>query len=427
MFVILMEISFSNPVDAYVYSGGLSEGLMPRFDEESQKYGYIDVYGKWVIPPKYDMVEGFSEGFAVVSSEGSYGFIDKTGKWVIPPKFSSASRFAEGLALVSTTENGSKITGYIDKAGKFVIIGKPGYSFRTFQNGLALVKVWDKYGWIDKTGNFVIKPRKFYDARSFSEDLALVRQAEKPWKYGYINKNGDWVIKPKFDFAGDFHEGVALVYINNKVGFIDKKGQWIIQPQYDRARSFSEGVASVQLNGKWGVINKSNQWVIPPMEVENIDGFNDGLAVVSMGPYNSGLINKKGDWVWNNLLQVNSFSEGYAWIKEDGLQGFINPNGEWVYKEEIPLSEVYVHLVLEDESLKKQTLTFFGLGKASKVDSDTLRIWDVRFNDKYWWEVNFNAGTKNYKSYFGEITVSGKKRNVSIRLKSDGTYTVEEE
>ena len=34
---------------------------------------------------------------------------------------------------------------------------------------------------------------------------------KKGYKYGYINKKGEEVVKTKYDVAGDFSEGLALV------------------------------------------------------------------------------------------------------------------------------------------------------------------------------------------------------------------------
>lgn len=52
------------------------------------KWGYINKDDEIVVPFKYGNAESFSEGFAAVydSAGGSWGFIDMTGKEVVPPK-----------------------------------------------------------------------------------------------------------------------------------------------------------------------------------------------------------------------------------------------------------------------------------------------------------------------------------------------------
>ncbi|MHB8123063.1 MAG: WG repeat-containing protein [Desulfuromonadaceae bacterium] len=41
--------------------------------------------GKLIIPPRYNGVQPFSEGLAVVKLGDKYGYIDRSGKMVIPP------------------------------------------------------------------------------------------------------------------------------------------------------------------------------------------------------------------------------------------------------------------------------------------------------------------------------------------------------
>ena len=59
----------------------------------------------------------------------------------------------------------------------------------SFSEGLANVKLNDKWGFIDKTGKEVI-PIKYDDAYSFSRGLALVKLEGK---YFYINPKGECV------------------------------------------------------------------------------------------------------------------------------------------------------------------------------------------------------------------------------------------
>lgn len=105
----------------------------------------------------------------------------------------------------------------------------------SFSEGLALIKVGNKYGYINSSGNFAIQPQ--YDAAdSFSNGLAMVKIGDK---YGYINLSGNLAIEPKFDWAGSFSNGLAVVKIGNKYGYINSSGNIVIQPQFDQAWKFS--------------------------------------------------------------------------------------------------------------------------------------------------------------------------------------------
>jgi hypothetical protein len=60
--------------------------------------------GKFVIKPRYNRVQAFSEGLAavtlIVNGKAMAGFIDRTGRMVIKPQFSEVRDFHEGLAAV---------------------------------------------------------------------------------------------------------------------------------------------------------------------------------------------------------------------------------------------------------------------------------------------------------------------------------------
>lgn len=81
--------------------------------------------------------------------------------------------------------------------------------------------------------------------------------------YGFINNNGKIVIPPKYEWAGDFSDGMTAVKINGKYGFIDESGEFVIQPVYELGEMFREGLAPVKKDGKFGFIDKSGRFIVP--------------------------------------------------------------------------------------------------------------------------------------------------------------------
>ncbi|MGK7921863.1 MAG: WG repeat-containing protein, partial [Trichodesmium sp.] len=70
-------------------------------------------------------------------------------------------------------------------------------------------------------GKRVIQPE--YDfAGNFSEGLAEVRIDDK---YGYINAANEMVIEPEFDNAFAFSNGIAEAWVDDKKGYIDQIGR----------------------------------------------------------------------------------------------------------------------------------------------------------------------------------------------------------
>jgi hypothetical protein len=236
------------------------------------KYGYIDLTGKFVIPPQFTGADDFHEGVARIDagSNGVY-FIDRTGRRITKPgQFSSAFAAQDGLIAVSKTDRpgGKELWGFIDLSGKQIIPFKFD-GIDSFQEGLAVVVVNDKYGYIDRTGKFAIPPR-FAVADSFRDGLARVivgGDKNQPAQFGYIDKTGKMIIPPTLDFGvssdgGYFYDDRRQVYIKDKWGFIDKVGKLVIPAQFDNVYYFSEGFAKVEINNKWAYIDKSGKILV---------------------------------------------------------------------------------------------------------------------------------------------------------------------
>lgn len=102
-----------------------------RFDEgyaaiqlENGAWTYINDYliicGKDANNYLYEDAYPFSEGLAAVKLDGKYGFIDHDFNLVIPCKYDEVNSFEGGLALVYLNQPGVEISLYIDKKGKVV-------------------------------------------------------------------------------------------------------------------------------------------------------------------------------------------------------------------------------------------------------------------------------------------------------------------
>lgn len=336
------------------------------------KYGIINKKCQYVVPPQFDTFDGFSEGLAVVEKEGKQGYADTTGKIVIPFKFEGfTGGFSEGLAI-ATLKRGDNI-GYIDKTGNYVI--PPQFDeAEDFAEGLALVKIkdkygYDKYGYIDNKGKYAIQPQFDYATR-FYRGLALVEiRNNKTFinKYGLIDKTGKYRLKPSFDYIQDpdsqgisalvaeFKEGLMRVgivdkscpkkddtsdYVKKKLGFIDRTGKIVIPLNFESVGDFYNGRAVALFRsgttakscdakgGKYGYIDKTGEVVIPP-QFDKASDFSEGLAVVKVGG-KSGYIDVSGNFVIP--FGGSKFSEGLAAVqaRDSRLVGYINKTGKFV-------------------------------------------------------------------------------------------------
>ncbi len=164
---------------------------------ENGNYNVVDTMGRTLIDREYAVIQPFSEEMAAVNIGGEYdelsgstikgewGYIDKFGKLVIPVVYDDGMPFSEGLAMVLK----DSAIYYIDIKGKEVI-SLAGYDFGgNFKDGLALVLKDGLYGYIDKTGRIVI-PLEYTEATSFGDGLARVGDGYTRW---IINTNGERV------------------------------------------------------------------------------------------------------------------------------------------------------------------------------------------------------------------------------------------
>lgn len=270
----------------YEYASDFSQGYAVISYQGS--YGYIDGLGQVVIQPQYELALNFSEGLATVQINGKWGYINEEGKLAIEPQFDSAESFSEGKAAVSV---GRKIQ-YINKKGEKIIevIGEVGFEFKesyaVIENAVS-GKVYSQF--INEKGEFVFQ--KYGAADSFSDGLAVVMTGDRyegeDNLYGYINGSGNIVIEQQFVGAMSFSEGVAAIYDGVNWRYINQQKENIFDRTFESAQSFSEGLAGVRQDGKWGFINKSGEDVIKA-QYDNVEAFKHGLAKVL----------KNGKWMY---------------------------------------------------------------------------------------------------------------------------------
>ena len=198
------------------------------------KWGYVNVNGKMVIDPQYDLAYGFYEELAAVVKDNKMGYINNKGEYVIEPQFELpperrtydsfySSNFNEGIASVHLGSSDKCI--YIDKTGKN-IFDKTFYECWAFDNGIAHVAPeYGKTTYIDKTGKEVEKPEK----KDFGIETNSTWIGNEQKKY-YVKENGEKLIDTMFDSASDFNDiGYAIVSLDDKTGVIDTTGNYVIE------------------------------------------------------------------------------------------------------------------------------------------------------------------------------------------------------
>ena len=100
---------------------------------------------------------------------------------------------------------------------------------------------------------------------------------------GFADRQGNVVIACKFEGVSSFHDGLALVNLDqNRSGFIDRSGKYVVEPD-DRYEyeHFSEGLCQVKerkrSGASCGFIDKAGKLLIP-LSFPDLENFHEGLA-----------------------------------------------------------------------------------------------------------------------------------------------------
>ena len=251
--------------------------------------------------------------------------------------------FNEGLAWIRVkTDDKNYRYGYIDKKGRLVI---PCIydNVKDFSEGLARVSEKDwKFGFIDKKGNTIIPFTLGEHTGSFSEGLASVRPDED--YTGYINKKGEFVIPvmKRAGIGGAFGGGIAPIRIdNNETFFIDIHGNEVIPSRPIRSFGYKDGFYVVrEKNRRFGVIDVKGNFIF--QNYNGINGFSEGLFVVNKmfekkdesgysRKFLYGFVDTQGrETISPQYDKAQSFSDGLAAVEKDKKWGYINKQGQFV-------------------------------------------------------------------------------------------------
>ncbi|MCL2436533.1 MAG: WG repeat-containing protein [Clostridiales bacterium] len=198
-----------------------------------------------------------------------------------------------------------------------------------FHCGLARVRKqfafgMGKWGYVDQDGQLII-PHRYNDAGNFSDGIAVVKRGRR--KY-YIDQSSAVVIDVAYDEADAFQEGLARVKIGVKEGFIDHEGDLQALP-YETICGFSEGLAPVYDGTKWLYIDKTMRPVLE-IKYDEAKPFSEGFAAVKAGRL-WGYIDRNGNEVIKpQFEQAGLFKEKRAVVCVDGKFGHIDMTGKFI-------------------------------------------------------------------------------------------------
>lgn len=274
------------------------------------KFGLINQYGKEVVPPAYEIMGNYTEGFAVVGNQKKFGLIDVNGVQVLPVQFEAIGIVRN--RLVPVKQNGK--WGFF-KEGKEIIPpkydGVYDYDWRIYH-----VSIGQSYGVVNTDGVEIIPPA--YSIVISSGNFFIARKGAKS---GVLNKNGELVVPLQYDVINAFREGYAQVQREGRWGFIDSTGREVIPVKYQQVSELVDGLAAVSLDKQWGAVDANGREIIP-MIYDRAGSIGEGFVFTELNGIKT-LVNKKGEQLLSDFSAIGNFHEG--------LVAFRNANWKWGY------------------------------------------------------------------------------------------------
>jgi WG containing repeat len=277
--------------------GEFTEGIVRVQLEYSDKFGYMDCTGKIIVEPQFCFGWNFSGGLATVGvsvkvksagfrkyeSQVKRTYVNTQGKLITPPQFDRCEDFAEERGIVKIDHD----YGCLDTSGRCIV--EPQFLFMgQYSHGLSHTALdSQQWGFIDLDGNMAI-PFKFEDATPFREGLAAVRLNNK---WGFINRLGEFVIEPIYDAMNTYPSWAYNILISSS----EKIDQGLYQ-SYTRNVGFFNGVARVVRDNMYFFIDVNNK-LLTSQGFDDAYGFDNGYSLVKSDhdpDWQVGFIDKSG-------------------------------------------------------------------------------------------------------------------------------------
>lgn len=303
---------------------GFSEGLAIFISSETNKYGAIDRTGKVRIPALYDEMSDFLDGKSVVSLKDQLGVIHRNGRFVMPCEFEDIGSFSSGL--IYAAKNG--LYGYYNEFGLPRIEAKFEDAY-DFVEGKAKVVSEGKEALIDIYGTYVVPPV----VESFTPFSDSVYVFEEDGYYGLMNHLGKVILEPNYDYIGVPVDGLAIASDGEFVEYLNERGEVVISngfevyPNYALRGEFLEGAAVVFKNEKYGRINKSGK-LITELKYENLGRSNQAIPFQKEGLW--GLMNFANKAIVSVQFNTVETQGDYFVVQKDGLFGVVDATGSTI-------------------------------------------------------------------------------------------------
>lgn len=354
---------------------------------EDGKVGLMNKAGKLILGTEYTRYRAFGEGKAWVEKKTTKGMewqtIDSTGKVLYAFPFVDAQPFAQRLAwvLVKTLSNGDRWglmgdDGYEKYPPIFAQIGARRQNLQLVAEQVstdAQQRPILRWGWVNlSVPELAAKP--IYERIDFVSDslLALMTNNRK-WMLMDIQMQRRCM--PIYQFIAPLNDSLVKVNMGGKYdengavrggvwGLLDHSGIVRGEIAYEELWAAGAGLFWVRREGHWGALD-GNGRIILPFWYDAVTAFGCGRAWVKkekdlllideqgneiarlnakfqatpfandrawvLTDKEAWLVNTQGETLQKfKTTHATAFSEGSAWLWQEGLYGLVGSDGQWI-------------------------------------------------------------------------------------------------
>lgn len=299
--------------------------------------GLIDTLGRQVVPCIYNLVGDPSENRILVAKNNRYGYTDLDGNLVIPLQFYNAGLFHQGRAPVAIVVDSFFLQcSFIDTLGNLLF--PPIFeNVMPFDDGIAPVRRYEKWGLIDTLGNEIVNTR--YEILTIPEQgiffagddngLALFKLSSN--RSGFSTSQLTPPVYMPYTTVSEGRIGVSRIN-NGLYGFLDLNGNEVVPCIYDEIGRFHLGRALVRKDTLYGIIDTLGRTILPlryhlttPKGEHYV--YHDSLALVELNGLH-GYADLNGNIVIPiQFKEAYHFTQGRASALLDGGWGYIDTHG----------------------------------------------------------------------------------------------------
>lgn len=338
-------------------------------------YGLLDRNGKICIPPEYNDIQQFENGFFVKTND-KYGVIDSNYIMICKPKYSTIRPVGNGLWMVSIVtsqkfDRDNEVYGILDSYGKERL--SPIYQFigdiddnKTIK-GRAVISLKGKLGLVDENYCIIVEPQYEHISEFKNGKATVDKHVHKH------NMSGVDILRGEIDINGNFtdiseipkteeHKINDDVVLNSSIktvktlknGFeviqkddptliiqycaiIDKFKKIILPYKYHEIEELENGMYLVYLftgnSGKYGLLDQEFKEIIRP-KYKNLRLIEDVLIASNIpacytSRSNSGIIDLKENIVLPfDYSSIEFATDGLVWIHKDQKIGLATTDGK---------------------------------------------------------------------------------------------------